>query len=314
MREYRPGAAAAWDEAVGRSVNGTILHTRKFLAYHGDRFRDLSLLVTDGRGRLVGVFPAAEDPADPAVVSSHPGLTYGGLVHDGSLYGASLISALGEIAGHYRALGRKQLLYKAVPYIYQTAPAADDLYALSRLGASRCRCDLAAVIDLAARRRARADRRRACRRADEAGVRIEQGWQNAAGFWRILETNLAGRHGAAPTHSLTEIECLHELFGDQIMLVAAKIGAALVGGSVYFAAGPVLHQQYTATTDEGRAAHGTDLVIEAGIALAKERGCRYISFGTSTLDAGRQLNEAQYDFKVSFGGGGVIHDQYQLLL
>ena len=34
--------------------------------------------------------------------------------------------------------------------------------------------------------------------------------------------------------------------------------------------------------------------------------------GTSTLDEGRQLNESQYAFKVSFGGGGVIHETCEL--
>jgi Acetyltransferase (GNAT) domain len=314
VRAYEPAGAEAWDDLVKRSVNGTILQTRRFLAYHGDRFRDRSLLVTDDRGRLVGVFPAAADPGDPAVVTSHPGLTYGGLVQDGSLYGTSMIWALGEIADEYRALGYKRLRYKAVPYIYQSAPAGDDMYALSRLGASRCRCDLAAVIHLATRGRARADRRRACRRAEAAGVHLEEGWQNVASFWRILEMNLATRHGAAPTHSLADIEYLHERFPHEIILVAAKVSDAVVGGSVYFSTGPVLHQQYTAATEEGRAVHGTDLVIERSIALAHERGHRYISFGTSTLGNGQQLNESQYEFKISFGGGGVTHDQYELVL
>jgi hypothetical protein len=30
------------------------------------------------------------------------------------------------------------------------------------------------------------------------------------------------------------------------------------------------------------------------------------------MDEGRWLNEAQYDFKVSFGAGGVVHDHYEL--
>ncbi len=33
IRAYEPDDATAWDDLVERSVNGTILHTRKFLAY-----------------------------------------------------------------------------------------------------------------------------------------------------------------------------------------------------------------------------------------------------------------------------------------
>lgn len=312
LREYLPGEADAWDGLVARSVNGTILHTRRFLSYHGDRFRDRSLMVTNRHGRLVGVFPAAEDPADPSVVTSHPGLTYGGLVHDGRLQGASMINALGMIAEEYRALGFTRLRYKAVPSIYQSGPAADDEYALFRLGAHRYRRDLAAVINVAHRGRVWSGRKGWRRRAVGAGVQTDEGWHDIADYWRILEQNLAGRHEARPTHSLAEIEYLHERFPKEIFLVTARVGGTLAAGNLYSVEGPVLQGRYSATTPEGRQVSASDLVIEQGITLARERGCHFYSFGTSTLDEGRQLNEAQYDFKVSFGAGGVMHDTYEL--
>src|ERR1022692_722952 len=163
IRDYVPADANAWDDLVGRSVNGTMLHTRRFLSYHGDRFSDRSLIITNPRGWPIGVFPAAEDPADPSVVTSHPGMTYGGLVHDGSLHGASMMRVLGEIADACRAQGFTRLRYKAVPPIYQSAPADDDVHALFRLGASRYRCDLAAAINLSRRGRGWSSRRSASR-------------------------------------------------------------------------------------------------------------------------------------------------------
>ena len=47
IRDYLPDQAAAWDDLVARAVNGTMLHTRRYLSYHGDRFRDRSLLITN---------------------------------------------------------------------------------------------------------------------------------------------------------------------------------------------------------------------------------------------------------------------------
>jgi Acetyltransferase (GNAT) domain len=312
VRAYLPADANAWDDLVARSVNGTMLHTRRFLSYHGDRFGDRSLMITNPRGWPIGVFPAAEDPADPSVVTSHPGMTYGGLVHDGSLHGASMMRVLGEIAEACRAQGFTRLRYKAVPPIYQSAPADDDVHALFRLGASRYRCDLAAAINLSRRGRVWSSRRQRRKRAEAAGVRTAEGWDDIAAYWRVLETNLGSRHGAAPTHSLAEIEYLHDRFPKEIVLITARIADDLAAGNLYFAEGPVLYQRYTATTDEGRTTSASDLVIEQGIALASERGCRFYSFGTSTLDEGRQLNEPQYDYKISFGAGGVAHDHYEL--
>lgn len=312
VREYEPGCAAAWDDLVSRSCNGTFLHAHGFSSYHGDRFRDRSLMIEDPRGRIVGVFPAAEDLGDPEMVVSHPGLTYGGVVHDGSVRGALMLGALESIAAHYRELGYRRLRYKVVPAIYHLAPAEDDLYALFRLGARRYRSDLSAAIDLSNRGPLGQRRARSRRRAEAAGVRTEQGWDEIAAFWRILELNLSHRHGVSPVHSLAEIRLLHERFPEEILLVSAKIGEVPVGGTVLFATGTVMHMQYTATTEEGRAACATDLFMEHAITLARERGYRYFDFGTCTVDAGWTLDQGLYQFKTGFGAGGIVYDHYEL--
>ena len=314
IRPFTGEWRAEWDELVAGSANGTFLHTRAFLACHGDRFRDRSLLVTGRNGRLAGVFPAAEDPDDPTMVISHPGLPYGGLVHDGSLYGPAMLAALTEIADGYRSLGYTRLRYRPVPHIYHRMPAGDEAYALYRLAARREGCDLAAVIDVADRGKVRADRRRGLRRAADAGVRAEEGWHNAPAFWQVLEDNLAVRHGAAPDRTLAQLEYLHERFPGQITLVTAKMGGEVLAGCLFFGAGRVLHAQYTAASPAGRAVHATGLAIEHGIGLARERGFRYVSFGTSTRERGARLDESQYDFKCSFGARGVAHEHFRLTL
>jgi CelD/BcsL family acetyltransferase involved in cellulose biosynthesis len=312
VRAYGEADAAAWEGLVARSCNGTFLHTRLFISYHRDRFADRSLVIEDRRGKVVGVLPAAQDRADPELVASHPGLTYGGVVHDGSLRGAAMISALGLAAGHYRDLGYRRLRYKAIPSIYHGEPAEDDLYALFRLGARRYRCDLSATIDLANRGKTASSRAQRRRKAEAAGVTIEVTWEEIAGFWRVLEENLARRHGAAPVHSLDEINMLYERFPDDIMLVAAKVGDTVVGGTVLFSAGPVLHSQYTATSEQGRATFAVDPIYDRAIELGLKRGSRYFDFGTSTVDEGRTLNQDLYQFKVSFGAGGAVYDHYEL--
>jgi hypothetical protein len=312
VRSFTTPQAEDWDDLVHRSCNGTFLHTRRFLSYHGDRFADRSLVLHDRRGRVIGVFPAAVSPADRETISSHPGLTYGGLVHDGSVRGGSMIAALHEIAGHYRRLGYHRLRYKAVPAIYHSLPADDDLYALFRLGARQDRSDLSATVDLSNRGTVSQRRIRSRRAAKAEGVSVRSSWDEIEEFWEILEANLARRHGAAPVHSVAEIQLLHDRFPDQIILITARVGGVLTGGAVLFATGPALHMQYTATTDRGRAACTTDLVMEWGIELARRGGRRYFDFGVSTLSEGQHLDESLYQFKTSFGAGGVTYDHYEL--
>jgi hypothetical protein len=315
VRPYDPADpldAEVWDGVVMRSSTGTMMHTRRFISYHGDRFRDCSMMVQDRRGKVVGVFPAAEDLADSSMVVSHPGLTYGGLVHDGSLRGSLMVEALAEIASRYRESGYRGLRYKVVPAIYRSELADDDLYALFRMGARHYRCDLSAAIDLSRRGRVSHSRPQRRRRAEAAGVTAEENWNDIADFWRILELNLSRRHDASPVHSLDEIMLLHDLFPDEILLVVGKIGNVLIGGIVLFLAGPVLKAQYTATTEEGRATFAIDPITERAIELAGERGCRYFDFGTATLDEGRSLSQDLYQFKISFGAGGLAYDHYEL--
>ena len=312
VRSYGPADAEAWEALTGRSCNGTFLHTRRFLSYHGDRFCDRSLMLEDRHGHVVGVFPAAESPAEVQVVVSHPGLSYGGVVHDGSIRGASMAGTLDSICRHYRDLGYRKLRYKAVPAIYHSAPAEDDLYALFRLGARRYRSDLSATIDLSHRGRITQRRARSHRRALAEGVSTDENWGDIAAFWRVLEVNLSRRHGVSPVHSLAEIQTLHDRFPGEIVLIVSRIGAELVGGTVLFAAGPVMHMQYTATTDRGRATSATDPVMEHAIELAAERGFRFFDFGVCTVDQGQTLDQDLYGFKISFGAGGVVYDHYEL--
>lgn len=311
-RPFADGDEAAWDGVVARSCNGTMLHTRRFISYHRDRFHDRSLVIEDRRGKMVGVFPAAQDRSDPELVISHPGLTYGGLVHDGSVRGALMIDALEQAAAHYRGAGYRRLRYKVVPAMYHTGPAADDLYALFRLGARLYRSDLSAAIDMSHRGKIAHSRPQRRRKAEAAGVSVDITWTEIAGFWRVLEENLARRHGAAPVHSFEEINLLNDRFPDDIMLVAAKVGETVVGGTVLFSAGPVLHSQYTATSEEGRATFAVDPIYDRAIDLALKRGSRFFDFGTSTVDEGRILSQDLYQFKVSFGAGGTTYDHYEL--
>jgi hypothetical protein len=169
VRCYGEHDAEPWDKLTAGSWNGTFLHERRFLAYHGDRFQHLSLVIEDDGGRIIGVFPAALDLQHRDTVVSHPGLTYGGVVHKGALRGAVMLEVLQEICGSYRDADFRLLRYKAIPHIYHTVPSGDDLYALFRLGAVRYRCDLSAAIDFESRQEPSKLRLRDLAKARRAG-------------------------------------------------------------------------------------------------------------------------------------------------
>jgi hypothetical protein len=314
IRRYGEQDAQAWDRLTAESWNGTFLHERRFLAYHGDRFHDLSLTVEDDRGRIIAVFPAALDPHHTDTVVSHPGLTYGGVVHGGALRGALMLEVLQNICGLYREMGLRYLRYKAVPYIYHVVPSGDDLYALFRVGAARYRCDLSAAIDLDARRKPSTLRRRDLGKAQRAGVNVTSGPEYLKPFWAVLEANLITKHNTRPVHTIEEIKYLQRKFPEQIRCIVGIVGHRVVAGVVLFQTPRVVHVQYSASTAEGNSVGASTAVIDYAIEKGMNFEARYFDFGVSNEQEGRVLNDGLYRFKTSFGAGGVAHEFYEVEL
>lgn len=292
----------------------TFLHTRRFLAYHGARFADVSVMLRDDERRVVGLFPAAVDPADARSVVSHPGITFGGLLHAGELYGEQMVEALAALRNHYADSGFEWLRYKVVPHIYHQVPAADDVYALFRSGATLYRCDLSCAIDLAHRREASSRRKRGQKKAVKLGLEIADGLPFLEQMWQVLEDNLGRKHGARPVHSAAEISYLHSLFPENIRFVAGLLGKQVVAGVVLFVTATVVHAQYIAASSAGYEASALDALLEHCIEQARALGVKYFDFGISNEDGGRYLNSGLYQFKVEFGGGGVAHEFYELAI
>lgn len=308
--QYDDSLAERWDEHCRRSINGTFLHTRRFLSYHGDRLRDRSVVVLHD-GELVAILPAAEAISDQSLVVSHPGATYGGFVHDGWLTGQRMLDAVEGVVAHFHASGFSAFRYKAVPYVYANCPAQDDSYAFFRLGATRVRCDLSSSIDLGGRRTPSQRRRRALRKA-RSNVVVIDGLGLLPAFYEVLVENLDNRHGARPVHRLDELQLLADRFPDEIALSVATVGERIVAGVLFFQTARVVHAQYIASTREGQEVSALDAIFEDAISAAAIGERRYFDFGISNEDEGLILNEGLYRFKTEFGGGGVVHEQYEI--
>lgn len=314
VRQYTNADAQAWDDLVDHSWNGTFLHTRRFLSYHGGRFSDKSLIIEDEKKHIVGVFPAALNPEASDCVVSHPGITYGSIVHAGDLRGARMLEALEQICDFYRQTNITTLIYKAVPYIYHRVPASDDLYALFRLSAVRYRCDLSASINLYNRNKLSQRRIRSLSKAQKNKVFIDDLNEDCREFWSVLQDNLVRKHNMRPVHSLDEISFLHSMFPYNIQFVVGKLDGVVVAGVVLFKTQNVIHAQYIASSQRGQEVSALDAVFDRCINLSKLSGVHYFNFGVSTENSGQYLNDGLHQFKTEFGGGGVVHEFYKIAL
>nr|WP_315472194.1 GNAT family N-acetyltransferase [uncultured Undibacterium sp.] len=313
VRAYSSDDEALWDEFCINSLQSTLLHTRRFLSYHGTKFTDQSLLIVDDN-KWLGILPAALMPNDPSCIISHPGASYGGIVHQGQLRGEAMIAALRACCTYFHSQGKQKLLYKAVPSFYHRMPAQDDLYAMFRLGARRYRCDLSSTIDLNNRANLNLRRRRSLNKAYKQNVVITTELLLLPVLWDVLMDNLAQKHDSTPVHSLAEMSILIDRFPKEIVPVFAMHEGKVVAGVILFITETCYHTQYIAASALGYQISALDAVFDFCVQLAQSDGRRWFDFGISNEQAGMFLNEGLYRFKTEFGGGGTVHEFFEILL
>lgn len=307
VTRYQPAQADAWDEFVRDSRNGTFLLERGFMDYHADRFRDHSLVLHDGSGRMYAVLPAHET-AD--ALHSHDGLTYGGFVY-GSRGGVSdAVHALDAVRDYMRENSLACLSYRTIPWIYHRQPAEDDRYALFLANARLTRRDVLSVVARDGRLGYQERRSRGMKAALKAGILVGES-SDFAEYWPLLTDTLRTRHDASPVHTLHEILLLRSRFPDRIRLFTAVLEGTTVAGVVVFESTRVAHVQYIASGEAGRAVGALDAVFDhllSGVFVDKP----YFDFGTSNDDHRGALNAGLIGHKEGFGARAVVHDRYVL--
>lgn len=308
---YDRSMASRWDEFVRCSSNGTFLHLRGYMDYHSDRFADCSLLAFDDKSRLVAILPAN---IEGATLWSHKGLTYGGWIVGRRHFATQTMLEVWDAAMEWmRSIGITELIYKSIPHIYHRYPSEDDIYALFRLGASVCSCQISSAIPLWQPVLANETSRQLVRKSSDSEFIIGREYDFES-FMAVLSDRLSDRYGAAPVHSLDEIRMLADRFPDNIRLYTARDATgAMLAGTIVYLTDTAVHTQYIATTGEGRGKGVFPAIVEH--ILNHECGGRqWLDFGTSCEDSGRCLNAGLNAQKYGLGGRPVAYTAYRLVL
>lgn len=306
IRRYTPGEKATWDAFVAQSKNGTFLFFRDYMDYHANRFEDHSLLFYCD-GRLYGLMPANRKGD---VFQTHAGLTYGGLVMDAKTTAATTVHLFSELNDYLRGEGFQHVLYKCIPWMYHQLAAEEDLYAIARTCNARLQeRDLGTVIIQRNTIRWERIRRRALKRAQEAGIVVERS-NDMAGFWQVLCDNLKRTYDSKPVHTLDEIELLHARFPENIVLYVAKKKSEILAGVVLYVSTQVARAQYSSATPEGKQLGAIDIIYDR-IICHDYVHLPYFEFGTSAQADSNAINETLVFQKEGFGGRGICFDRYE---
>lgn len=299
----------SWDNFVSQSKNGTFLFYRDFMEYHKHKFNDFSLLFYKGE-TLVALLPGN---LKEQTFYSHQGLSYGGLIMDRSTTTTLSIEVFEHFTTILRQQGVKEIIYKAIPHIYHTMPAEEDLYALFVNKAQVVGRGISSALLLSQDHKYSTIRKRGIKKAQTRNLRIEEN-QDIHSFWNILEENLHKRYNTKPVHSLEEISLLKERFPSNIIFLGVYSNEnEILAGSVLFITSKVVHLQYIAASNQGKESGATDLLIDY-IINKKWNGQIYFDYGISTENNGLYLNQGLINHKEGFGARGIAYDIYSIKL
>lgn len=309
-RRYTPDFSREWDDFVVASRNSTFLFYRGYMDYHADRFTDHSLIFTK-KGKTIALLPA--NITTDGTLHSHQGLTYGGLIlPPRHINGEDVMEIMGTLIAYCRAKGFKEIIYKALPYIYSLLPAQDDLYALWRLGATTLKTELSSALIPEVNPGANADTRRRTRKAISLDPVIAE-TDDVDTFWHYLADTLSDRHGVKPVHTAAELRLLKDRFPDNIHLHTITLGGEWMAGVCIYDTGLVAHSQYTASTPAGRELSMV-FALYSHLINNVYHSRRYFDIGISNEEGGHVLNTGLLRQKSSFGCTGVAHQTFILKL
>ncbi len=306
---YHKSHEPAWNRHVAQSKNGTFLFDRGYMEYHADRFQDCSLLFFDERERLIGLLPAS---LHGNTVVSHGGLTYGGVISSEDMKTATMLQLFESLLDHLRAAGYEKLVYKPIPHIFHRIPAEEDLYALFVNNARLYRRDASSAIYLPDRMKFAKGKREGVKKARRAGLDVRAS-NDFATFFGIGLQVMQERHNLVPVHTCDEMGLLSMRFPDTIRLHASFDGERMLAGALTYVFPCSVHVQYMYNSNEGLEKGALDIVLDYIINVLYA-DFRYFSFGVSTEDDGRYLNEGLIHQKEMFGARSVVHDFYEINL
>lgn len=299
---------AKWDDFVSKSKNGVFLFYRDYMEYHSDRFKEKSLLFFQNE-QLIGLFPAN---LKDHTLYSHEGLTFGGVISDYNIKTSVMLDIFETLFDYCKNNDIKEIMYKPIPYIYHSAPASEDLYALFRHNAKLIARNASSCIYIPLLRKFDRSRKDNIRKAKKNNITVNQS-KDLESFMQIVKETLIERHGVKPVHTVQEIQLLASRFPDNIKLFASVKDDKMLAGAVVYESKNVAHVQYAANSKEGWKIGAQDIIDDYLINdYYKEK--KYYDFGISTESLGQVLNSGLITRKEGFGASSVVYDLYQITL
>ncbi len=306
IEKYSPEHKQVWDNFVDKSKNGNFIFKRNYMEYHSDRFKDNSLLFTNN-GKVVAILPGS---IRDKTLSSHNGLTFGGIISDKKMKTYKMLAIFDALKAHLEQENITILNYKAIPHIYHTIPAQEDIYCLHVNNARLTDREFTSSIKLDQNL---FEKKGNANHALKNNLQIKENC-NIQEYWELLEDRLKKKYGVLPVHTIEEIMSLQNSFPKNInLLTAHKNNEILAGVLVYKGNSKTSRLQYQAISENGKDHYALDFIYNELFNRLKNKTV-YVDFGTSIIRESGKQNMDLLNFKETLGARMLTQDTYTLTL
>lgn len=282
-----------WESFRREAVGGTLFHSLDFLAYHPpERFNHCHLTFRR-KGNIVGLITGAlREENGELVWISHPGASYGGAALARKLLYHQIEETVEALVLHLKSLGVRRIRITPPPVIYGQYPEQAVEFALWRTGFNVIRTELTQAVPLDFCEDSLLDgfvnkSRTAFRKAEREGLqfRIIETPTDAEfdRFWVILEENRRGL-GVVPTHNRQEIELLHKLIPENLMMAAVERDgemAAVIWN--FICTDETVLEFYMAHEASAQIYRPVPFLTYHSLLWAKRLGFKWFDFGISSI-------------------------------
>ena len=315
---YEPTHANEWRAFVESSENGTLFHDLDFLSYHPANRFDTHHLVFRRNGDVIGLLPAAIVAGSDGkrMLKSPYGASIGGPVLPVKQRAETTLSVVTELQGYVTDLDLAGIEMRIGPNIYARHPNDNLSFALTACGFAQTHRWLEHVIPLPSNPRdvlngARANRRNTYHSALRRGLKVAPADADQLGpFYEILLANRA-KHGARPTHTLSEIERIYQLSPNRVQLFACTLDSNMMAGLLVFELNDRVAYAFYLCHDDRFEEYRTSVVTTLWVASHYAgRGYRYLDLGPTSFDD-LSLNSGLAAFKEELGGLGFCRDAWR---
>lgn len=309
---YTPQWKDRWDSFVRQSNNGTIFHLQRFLDYHVERKFPWHHLIFLRNDKIAALLPSARTGA---VLESPVGASYGSFVTNDLEFSESL-DLVEAFSDYCRSSGIERALLTPPPFIYQRTVSQNLDYALAYSGFGYDKHYISHAIPLGDGNlidtfKATA-RRYVHKYLRERSLSIEISTDYDS-FYPILVKNKQ-KHGVKPTHSLSELKRIQQIFPNDVVLFLVKRGAKPIAGSLLFGCNSqVLLCFYNMLLYEYEQYNPIHAVMYEALMWAVERRFSWLDMGVSQeTSAENPMTPAMslIRFKEKFNAKGILRSTF----